>query len=99
MLSATKEIKILIPEDLFSIQEVYHLLLGKAMGKAEYYRSRKKEFEEKYNTDFETFRKKVETSKKERFDYWDDLLLWEGFEKAHQEWKQKYEALKECSRL
>ncbi len=47
----SKEIKIELPGDLMEIisnKEIMAMLLDKALSKAEYYRSRCKEFEEKY---------------------------------------------------
>ena len=45
---------------------------------------------------FTDFKKKVEESKKEVFEEWDDLMEWEAYELAHKEWKEKYEELKNC---
>ena len=38
--------------------------------------------------------KKELESKEENFEWWDDLILWEGYEKAYKEWKHKYEEIK-----
>ena len=70
------------------------MLLDKALSKAEYYKSNCKEFEDKYNMDFASFKKKVEEAKQEVFTEWDDIVVWEGYELAYKEWKRKYEELK-----
>jgi len=72
------------------------LLLDKALSKAEYYNSKCKELEDKYNMDFASFKKKVEEAKQEVFTEWDDIVVWEGYDLAYKEWKRKYEELKGC---
>jgi hypothetical protein len=94
-----KEIKLKLPGDLVdttTAKEIVTLLLDKALSKAEYYRSKCKEFEEKYQLSFEEFKRKVEKDKKESFSDWDELMVWEGNELARQEWRKKYEELKKC---
>ncbi|MDP2278679.1 MAG: hypothetical protein Q8K51_10695 [Nitrospirota bacterium] len=96
--STLKEIKFKLPSDIansVSKKEIVGLLAEKASGKAEYYRSKCKEMEEKHGTDFKSFKKKVESSG-ENFSRWDDLLVWEGYELAYKEWKKKYEELRDC---
>ncbi len=96
--SALKEIKIKLPSDTansVSKKEIVGLLAEKAFGKAEYYRSKCKEMEDKKETDFESFKKQTESSE-ENFSRWDDLLIWEGYELAYKEWKKKYEELRDC---
>jgi len=93
-----KEIKFKLPSEIaksISTKEIVGLLAEKAFGKAEYYRSRCKEMEEKHGTDFESFKRKVEASE-ENFSWWDDLLIWEGYELAYKEWGKKYEELRDC---
>lgn len=97
--TASKEIKIELPGDLVEIvssKEIIAMLLDKALSKAEYYWSRCKEFEEKYDMDFSSFKKKIEETKNEIFTEWDDLVVWEGYELGHKEWEKKYEELKRC---
>ena len=56
-----KEIKLKLPSDMVettSTKEIVALLLDKALSKAEYYESKSKELEEKYNMDFASFKKK-----------------------------------------
>ncbi|MBM4056155.1 MAG: hypothetical protein FJ264_16100 [Planctomycetes bacterium] len=94
-----KEIKIKLPSglaDTISDREIVELLMDKALTTAEYYHSKCKQFEEKYGMDFHVFKKKVETAHEEIFSEWDDMLVWEGFEIAYAEWKNKIEDLKNC---
>ena len=94
-----KEIKLKLPSDMVettSTKEIVALLLDKALSKAEYYESKSKELEEKYNMDFASFKKKVEEAKQEVFTEWDDIVVWEGYDLAYKEWKRKYEELKGC---
>lgn len=94
-----KEVVLKLPSDLIetiSNKEIISLLLDKALSKAEYYQSKCKEFEEKYNMDFTSFKIKVESSEEEVFEEWDDLIVWEGYELAYKDWKRKYEELKRC---
>lgn len=53
-------------------------------------------FEKKYGVLFIKFEKNIKEAQKENFEMWDDLIVWEGFYQAHNEWKQKYTELKEC---
>jgi len=97
--AAFKEIKLKLPSDVIETitnKEIITLLLDKALSKAEYYQSKSKEFEEKYNMDFASFKKKVEGSEQEIYAEWDDLVMWEGYELGYKEWKRKYEELKGC---
>ena len=94
-----KEVKLKLPSDMvetISSKEIVALLLDKALSKAEYYESKSKELEEKYNMDFASFKKKVEEAKQEVFTEWDDIVVWEGYDLAYKEWKRKYEELKGC---
>lgn len=94
-----KELRLKLPSDLIetiSNKEIISLLLDKVLSKAEYYRSKCKEFEAKYNMDFASFKTKVESSGKEIFTEWDDLIVWEGYKLGYNEWKRKYEELKGC---
>ncbi|MBI3599865.1 MAG: hypothetical protein HY097_04390 [Nitrospinae bacterium] len=75
-------------------KEILEMLSDKALNKTEYYRSKCKEFEEKYGIDFISFKKKVEESEQESFEEWDDLIEWEGYEHVYREKKKKYEELK-----
>ncbi len=93
------EMKIKLPKDVAettSSKDIIEMLLDKALSKAEYYLSRCNEFKEKYSTDFASFKKKAEKSKKEVFSDWDDLIVWEGYELGYKEWNKKYEELKGC---
>jgi hypothetical protein len=52
--------------------------------------------EQKYGMGFTDFNKKVEENENEIFEEWDDLMEWEAYELAYNEWKEKYEELKSC---
>ncbi len=94
-----KELKIKLPSDLtesISEKEVISMIMDMAISKAEYYRSRCKEMEEKYGSDITSFKKKIEEADKEMFSEWDDLIIWEGYELGYNEWERKYEELKGC---
>ena len=94
-----KEIRVKLPGDLFETitpGEIVYLLLDKALSKAEYYLSKCHEFEEKYQLSLTDFKKKIEENKDEIFADWDNLLIWEGYELAYQEWEKKYKELKSC---
>jgi hypothetical protein len=75
--------------------EIIDLLLGKALGKRDFYKSKINMFESKYGTNYASFKKKSEQGD-ENFQEWDDLLLWEGFLLAYREWNRKYRDLKRC---
>ena len=75
--------------------EIIELLLDKALGKKDLYKSKIKMFESKYRTNYTSFKKKIEKGD-ESFQEWDDLLLWEGFLLAYREWSRKYKDLKLC---
>ncbi|MDO8726133.1 MAG: hypothetical protein Q7J35_08705 [Candidatus Methanoperedens sp.] len=94
-----KEVKLKLPSDMvetISSKEIVALLLDKALSKAEYYQSKCKEFEDKYNMDLASFKKQGEEAELEVFTEWDDIVVWEGYELAYKEWKRKYEGLKGC---
>ncbi len=94
-----KEYRIKLPVHVIesiSKKEIIELLLNKALNKTEYYQSKSQEMEEKYGTVFDEFKKQVDGSEKEKFAEWDNLILWEGYILGYQEWKKKYEELKDC---
>jgi hypothetical protein len=85
---SVKEITIKLPTGVaesVSAEELVSMVMDKALTMAEYYRSRCKEYEQKYGMDFGAFKKKVESAGAERASEWDDMLVWEGFELAYQE--------------
>jgi len=97
----TREFKIKLPIDVIesiSNREIINLLIDKALTKAEYYLSKSKDMEERYGISFNDFKKKVEESKKENFEEWDNLILWEGFVLGYKEWNNKYEELRFCGK-
>jgi hypothetical protein len=96
----TSEVIVRIPPSMASDvggNEIVGMLLDKALGKRDFYKSRMRMFESKYGTNFAAFKKKTEQGN-EHFEEWDELLLWEGCELAYREWNRKYEDLKLCMR-
>lgn len=76
------------PEETKS--ELRRFLSEKALLKMEYYRSRMQPFERKYGLPFPEFKKQVEASSEEEFESWDDLIEWEAYYRAHEQWVQRY---------
>ena len=96
---ALKEITIKLPKmlaDDISAKDIVGMVMDKAVTTSEYYRSRCKEFEQQYGTSFSAFKNKVESAKTENTAEWDDMLVWEGFELALTEWKNKSKELSKC---
>ncbi len=63
--ASIKEITIKLPTgmaDAVSAEEIVGMVMDKALTMAEYYRSRCKEFEQKYSMGFDAFKIKVETA-------------------------------------
>ena len=75
--------------------EIIDLLIDKALGKKDLYKSKIKMFESKYGTNYASFKKRTEKGE-ENFQEWDNLLLWEGCLLAYKEWNRKYKDLKLC---
>ncbi len=80
--------------ETISNREILSLLLDKALGKREYYRSKCRTMEDKHHTNFPAYKRSVEETREENFTEWDDLILWEGYEIAYQEWSRKFEELR-----
>jgi len=76
--------------------ELLALLLSHTTTKYEYFASRVRAFAAKHGCDYVTFKKRIEESKDESFTEWDDLIAWEAFDAASQEWKARYEELQAC---
>ena len=96
----TSEVIVRVPPSVaadIGNNEIIDLLLGKALGKKDLYKSKIKMFESKYRTNYASFKKKSEQGD-ENFQEWDDLLLWEGFLLAYREWNRKYRDLKRCTK-
>lgn len=94
-----KGISIKLPSGLantVSANDIVGMVMDKALTTAEYYRSRCKEFEQKYGMRFRDFKKKVESASTEHASEWDDLVMWEGFELACLEWTRKGKELRAC---
>lgn len=92
-----KEISLEVPswiEKTEARKMFFRNLCNEAKMKVEYYRSLMKPFERKYSNTFKEFKKKVESSKKESFEAWDDLIEWEAYFRAYSEWMEKYKELK-----
>lgn len=94
-----KEVMIKLPQviaESLEKNEIVSLLLDKALQRLEYYRSQCQEMEQKYGMKYNDFKKRVEESKDEIFEEWDDLMEWEACEIASREWRGKYEELRAC---
>lgn len=51
-------------------------------------------FEKKWGGSFEKVSKKYKKDKKENFLLWDDLIVWEGYVKAFEEWEKRFKETK-----
>jgi hypothetical protein len=94
-----KELTLRLPEDLIekaTSKEIIRMLADKALGKLEYYKSKREMFENKYKKDFAAFKSVSEKSNTENFSEFDDMIMWEGFDLAYREWEHKYSELKGC---
>jgi hypothetical protein len=96
----TSEVIVRVPPSVaadIGNNEIIELLLSKALGKRDLYKSKIDMFKSKYGANYAAFKKKLE-QKDENFQEWDDLLLWEGFMLAYREWNRKYRDLKRCTK-
>ena len=75
-------------------EKFLRFLMSETLMKVEYYRGLMKPFEHKYSTSFKDFEKQIESSKQEDFQAWDDLIEWEAYFRAHEEWAKKYKELR-----
>ena len=94
----TSEVIVRIPPSVaadIGNNEIIDLLIDKALGKKDLFKSKVKMFESKYGTNYASFKKRSELGD-ENFQEWDDLVLWEGFLLAYREWNKKYRDLKRC---
>ncbi len=57
-----------------------------SMSKMAEFESAMKDFEKKYNMDFEDFQSKIKTSEKEDFEKWDDYIEWKAYFTAYNYW-------------
>lgn len=87
-------VEISLPESvLFNAKnEIYSILLDKAISKAIYYKSKEGLFECKYKMNIDSFRDKV-NRENENFEIYDDLIIWEGYHLARLEWENRYKEL------
>lgn len=46
-------------------------------------------YSKKYNSSFEQFEQKINSSEKENFEEWDDYMEWNAFQKSYQDLLQK----------
>lgn len=95
-----REVMIKLPgimAESISRNDIIASFVYKALSKSEYYLTRCKIMEEKYGLKFSELQKKAEEDSEENFQAWDDLILWEGYELAYQEWLKKYKELKNCT--
>lgn len=87
--------KVNVPEWLKE-NDLISLLLSHATTKYEYFASRARIYSEKYGADYKSFKKKIEQSNNESLNQWDDLIEWEAYETAAEEWRARSEELKTC---
>lgn len=73
--------------------EIYSILIDKAISKIMYYKSKEGLFEHKYKMSIDVFKQKVE-NENENFEFYDDLIIWEGYHLARIEWENRYKELK-----
>lgn len=95
----TQTVNINLPlsvRDDFSERRILQNLLDQAFAKKEYYISQQRLFEGKYKTTLTQFKRKYKKNKKEKFDWWDDLMEWEACSLASNEWNKKYKDLLHC---
>ncbi len=76
-------------------EEFIKSLMGKALLKMEFFRSKMKPFEIKYKLTFPDFQKRIEASSKENFEEWDDFIEWEANYTAFAKWEERYLELKQ----
>ncbi|MEK7730196.1 MAG: hypothetical protein AAB354_17440 [candidate division KSB1 bacterium] len=82
--------------DWLEEKDFLSLLLSHAATKHEYFDSRNRVFTTKHGCDYEVFKARVEGTQTESFGDWDDLIAWEAFHTASQEWKARYKELQAC---
>lgn len=94
-----KNVNINLPEtiaDSISEKDIIKILIDKALTKKEYYHSKCLFFENKYKTKFADFEQRVENSSEEKFNEWDNLIVWQGYNEAYNDWDKKLKELKRC---
>ena len=62
-----------------SKKKIIQLEMADVLAELSIVRDRIRQLEAKYDSDFESFKLKVETSDTENFEEYDDLITWEGF--------------------
>jgi hypothetical protein len=77
------------------MEEVLHSF---ALAKMWEYKNEMKEFEQKYGMSFNDFKRKVEKTREENFEEWDDLIIWEGLYEGYKLWEKKVQRYKKCSK-
>ena len=82
--------------DWLDEKELLSLSLSHATTKHEYFASRTRIFAAKYGCDYATYKKHIESSSQESYEGWDDLIAWEAFDAAAEEWRSRYEELRKC---
>lgn len=76
-------------------EEFLSSLMGKALLKMEFFRSKMKPFETRYQLSFPEFQKRIEAASKENFAEWDDFIEWEANYSAYVKWEERYLELKQ----
>lgn len=69
---------------------VRQLLKAAAFREMMYYKRKTEMFGKKWKGTFKQIQQKEKRSKKENYELWDDLILWEGYELKLKEWEKHY---------
>ena len=72
------------------------LLRGDLLYKIGEHRKKIELFEKKWGQNFKEFQEKVHSLKEEDFEMWDDLIIWEGYQTAYDQWMSRYEETLKC---
>lgn len=75
-------------------RDIANVLLLNKLAEIKIIEEKIKFFERKYKSDFKTFLKKMQSSKTENFEEWDDSMEWEALNKVYNELTDKIRALK-----
>jgi len=70
--------------------EIVNKLIDTAQAEFEYYKTKCREMEAKHNTDFYSFKQRVEDAGNENSEEYNELTRWESYELAYREWGHKF---------
>lgn len=90
-------IKLSVPkwiEELASPRELFmDSLLSAVLARVHEYKSEVEYYENKYKVVFPKFEKKVRSLKREKFEMYDDYILWKAANFLYKKWIQRYNGL------